>query len=372
MAHLSERAVGHRRPRATLAAVVLAFVTVLAAAPTASVAAGRNPVFVGVQDDFLLPRDTQYRSDNLGSMSSIGIGLLRQPFLWREIETTPGTFDFSRYDEFVGHVSSMRIKILGVIFGPPSFRMQAGPAKYTCPPNSNDEFAGFAAALARRYGSRGTYWSEHPEVPRNPVTTWQIWNEPNIRPYWCGKPNARQYVAMLRAANKALKAADPRTETVTAGIPKSKLGIPIFTYLRQLYRAGAKQTFDTLAINPYSRTVPELKTLLRRVRRLMNAHNDRRAKIWVTELGWADKGPGSPFTVGAKRQASRITAAYRMLAQQRSALKLRGVVYTFWRDLPPYPPVYKDFWSLHTGLLRQDGSVKASFRAFAKAIKRFR
>ena len=159
-------------------------------------------------------------------MASIGVGTLRQPFLWREIEYVKGTLDFSRYDELVGQISSLRIKILGVVFGPPPFRMKAGPSKYTCPPNSNEEFGDYAAALAKRYGSKGTYWAEHPSIPRNPITTWQIWNEPNIRPYWCGKPNARQYVAMLRAANRALKKADPRTETITAGHPEEQARHP--------------------------------------------------------------------------------------------------------------------------------------------------
>ena len=104
----------------------------------------------------------------------------------------------------------------------------------------------------------------------------------------------------------------------------------------------------------------------------MNSNGDRGAKIWVTELGWADKGPGSPFTVGPTEQVRRITAAYRMLGQQRKPLKLRGAIYTFWRDLPPYPPNYKDFWSLHTGLVTRDGNLKKSFKAFARAIRRFR
>jgi hypothetical protein len=319
-----------------------------------------------------MPGDLRYRGDNLGGMSAVGVGSLRQPFLWREIEASPGSLDFSRYDELVGQISSLRIKILGVIFGPPSFRMKAGPAKYTCPPKSNDEFADYAATLAKRYGSKGTYWDEHPKIPRNPITTWQIWNEPNIRPYWCGKPNARQYVAMLKAANAKLKAADPETETITAGIPKSKLGIPILTYLRQMYDAGGKETFDTMAINPYSRTVPELRTLLRAVRRVMNRGGDSDAKIWVTELGWADRGPSSPFTVGASVQTKRISAVYKMLHQQQGPLKLRGAIYTFWRDLPPYPPKYKDFWSLHTGLVRRNGTLKKSFKAFVKAIARFK
>ena len=76
----------------------------------------------------------------------------------------------------------------------------------------------------RRYGPNGTLWAERPEVPRLPIRSWQIWNEPNLGPYWCGKANAKQYVAMLRAVGTAIKQVDRGAQIVTAGLPDSKLG----------------------------------------------------------------------------------------------------------------------------------------------------
>jgi hypothetical protein len=262
--------------------------------------------------------------------------------------------------------------MLGVIFGPPAGLQKSGPSKYTCPPKSNAQFAGFAAALAARYGSTGTYWQEHPEVPKHAVTSWQVWNEPNLRPYWCGKPNARQYVSMLKATSPALKKADRKAEVVTAGIPQSKLGISLLKYVTQMYRAGGKNYFDTLAIHPYSRTVGELSKRLRDVRGVMNRHHDRGAKIWVTELAWSNVGPGSRFRVGTKRQGTLIRDAFRLVGRLRKSYRLRGAVYVYWRDLSPYPPNFKDFWGLHTGLLRRDGSFKSAYFDFKKAVAALR
>ena len=52
----------------------------------------------------------------------------------------------------------------------------------------------------------------------------------------------------------------------------------------------------------------------------------------------------------------------------RSKLKLRGVVYYAWRDGAPYPPLFKDFWGLHTGLLSLTGSAKPALNAFKNTV----
>ena len=134
-----------------------------------------------------------------------------------------------------------------------------------------------------------------------------------------------------------------------------------------MYRAGAKRAFDTLAINSYAKDERQLGSLLNSVRQLMNGRKDRRAPIWITELGWGDKGPKSRFIVGAKGQAKRITKSFALIKQQRRKLRLRGVVYFSWRDAPPYPPDYSNLWGLHTGLLKINGSPKPAYHAFKES-----
>ena len=112
--------------------------------------------------------------------------------------------------------------------------------------------ARFAQVLVRRYGSHGTLWTQRPDVPKLPIRSWQIWNEPNLKVYWGNRPNARAYVRMLRTVGKAIKRVDRRAEIVTAGLPPSKLkgATPLPRFIRSMYRAGGKSAFDTLGVRP--------------------------------------------------------------------------------------------------------------------------
>jgi hypothetical protein len=104
----------------------------------------------------------------------------------------------------------------------------------------------------------------------------------------------------------------------------------------------------------------------------MNRHGDRRGKIWITELGWGDVGPKHRLIVGPEGQARRIAQAFALIRKLRRPLKLSGVVYYRWRDVPAYPPQYKDQWGLHTGLLDINGASKPAFNAFKDAISGLR
>lgn len=112
--------------------------------------------------------------------------------------------------------------------------------------------------------------------------------------------------------------------------------------------------------------------LLRGVRRIMDRRRDRRARIWITELGWCDKGPRHRFCVGARKQRSLIRSSLALIRKERRRLRLRGFVYYSWIDGRPYAPAYRDLWGLHTGLLRLDGRAKPAFTTFAREARRFR
>jgi hypothetical protein len=177
---------------------------------------------------------------------------------------------------------------------------------------------------------------------------------------------------MLRAANGAIKAVDERARIVTAGIPSSLMrsAVPLSRYVDAMYRAGARRYFDSLGVNPYARDPRELRRTLRSVRKLMNRRGDRRGRMWITELGWAVRGPRNRLVVGAAGQARRIRGALEAIGRERRRLRLDGVVYYSWRDAPRYPPTYRDLWGLHTGLLKIRGGFKPAFEAFRAGVAR--
>ncbi len=344
---------------------------VLALAPTAHATVPSD--FVGMTSEDAFAGEGQYRSAAMAQQRTVGVGLLRQVLDWTSVETSPGRYDFTVYDGYMREAAAHGIAILPVLFNPPAF-YRRGTGRPTCPPARLSQLADYARAAVRRYGPGGSLWSERPSAPSLPVRSWQIWNEPNLGIYWCNRPNAREYASMLRVVGKAIKGEDPSAEIVTAGLPDSKLksAMPLDRFLKRLYRAHGKRYFDTLAINGYATGNAQLSELLHRVRRHMNRHRDRRGRIWMTEIGWGDVGPPHRFIVGSAGQASRIKSSFALISKLRKKLRLRGVVYYSWRDLRPYPPLYKDMWGLHTGLLDVNGNPKPAYGAFGQAVAALR
>jgi hypothetical protein len=177
---------------------------------------------------------------------------------------------------------------------------------------------------------------------------------------------------MLERVGRSIRHLDPHADIVTAGIPNSRLGIPFDQFVDGMYKAGAKGAFDTLAIHPYAADAAGVGAAVNGARRIMDQNGDTTSRIWVTELGWADAGPASSFTVGAQGQAKRIQAALTTLYDMRAQDRLSGVVYFGWRDGAPYAPAFKDFWGLHTGLLRLNGTPKPALRVFSDTVATLR
>jgi hypothetical protein len=350
----------------------LVLVAVALVAWLAPAAQARVPKdFIGITAEDVYAGSSGYRSSNLGSQASLGVGLTRQTFDWSSIERSKGSYDLSYVDNYVAATASRGIEVMPILFNAPRFYRRSR-GTFACPPKSNKPMARFAQVLVRRYGPNGTLWKARPTVRKIPIRSWEVWNEPSLRQYWCGRPKARAYVKMLKAVGRAIKKLDRRAEIVTAGLPNSfqRGAVRLTRFIRQMYRAKAKRYFDILAINSYAKNRRALGKLLRGIRRLMNRARDRRAKIWITEIGWGDRGPRNRFVVGARGQASRISSSIAYIRKARRRLRLRGFVYFSWRDSKPYSG--KDMWGLHTGLLTLSGAQKPAFSAFERAARRLR
>lgn len=336
----------------------------------ASAAAGRVPRdFFGTVSEDAFAGSPAYRSRTMAQQARAGVGILRQRVDWAEFERRPGRYDLRRLDAFVAALAQHRLRLLPVLIGAPRFRSsrpaRGGRAHAFYPPRDPAALGAFAGVLVRRYGPEGTLWRERPQLPRVPVRSWQVWNEPNIPVYWPAGPNPAAYTRLLRATAGAIRRLDPSAEVVSAGLPQSRLGIPFARYLRGMYAAGARGAFDTLAIHPFSRNERAAVTAVGRARTLMDENGDS-SRIWVTELGWASSGPPSPFTVTKLRQAQLIARSLRALVARQAGLRLRGVVYFNWRDLGR-PPGAQDYFALHSGLVDRQGAPKPALRAFRRA-----
>jgi hypothetical protein len=335
-------------------------------------AAGDRPRadFFGLVSEDFFGASPSHRARELVRQRRAGVRLIRQTFDWARIERRPGRYDFSFYDSYVAALASRGMRLLPIVFGPPRFRSTApalGALRGTYPPRSPRDLGRFAAVLVRRYGPRGTFWRSHPGLPRVPVRAWQVWNEPNLPVYWRPRPDAAAYVRLLRAARDEIKRADPGAEVVSAAVAYSTLGVPFERYLTDMYRAGAASTFDVLGLNPYARDAPGVLVAVRSARALA-ARFGHHPPIWLTEIGWATGGPPSVFRVSERRQADLVLQTLELLVRERRRLGVRGVVYFNWKDSVPYAGG-REFFGLHTGLLRIDRTAKPALSSYEKVAE---
>src|SRR5262249_10838978 len=141
--------------------------------------------------------------------------------------------------------------------------------------------------------------------------------------------------------------------------------------LTEMYKAGAKGLFDTLAMHAYSPNVQGLLSLAESTRKVMNHWHDR-SKLWITEFGWSTAGDASAVRVWPPGQPHRIAGALSGLAAERGALRLRGFILFKWRDAVPPPGLGSDPWPLHAGVLLPDGTPKPSFTVFRRVVASLR
>jgi hypothetical protein len=346
------------RRRAVLGVAACA---VMASLLPASASSARVPgSFVGVQT-WETPTDAEFQRMGRG-----GIGVYRFNIAWPVVEFTPGARNWTPYDEIVISASRAGLRLVPVLVGSPS--NWASRASY--PPRGEAgtrAFARFARDAVRRYGRGGAFWKTFTGIPYRPITDWQVWNEPNFRGWWNNRPSAREYVRFLARARSNIKSADRKARIVLAGLPETRLGIPLSRYLPALYRVrGAHRLFDVVAIHPYASGPKGTIAVVRQTRKTMKRNGDARKPIWLTEVGWATGGdvssPTAKFKTSKRGQAARLRATFTQGSKLRRQLGIRLVVWFSWRDRAPVAGE-SNWWGINTGLFTAGGSPKPAWQA---------
>jgi hypothetical protein len=113
-------------------------------------------------------------------------------------------------------------------------------------------------------------------------------------------------------------------------------------------------------MHPYATTPRDALESVRDTRKIMARFKDKRTPLWITEIGWATGGIRTPLTVSPKRQAAYLRQTFGLLGKNRGRLRIAGVVWYSWRDLPG------GIWFNHTGLFTEGLQPKPSWNAFVR------
>jgi hypothetical protein len=307
-----------------LRAVVLAAVAaMLVAVPAQARSLPRGWLGVSVDGPLTAPGNPFGSEWDL--IAASGAQTVRAAFDWRAAQPDPGgPISFAATDAVVTAAAARHLPVLPVVQGRPDWAADRGLA-----PAGTDAYAQYVSALVARYGPNGSLWAEQPALPRLPVRAWQIWNEPNLTLFWTPQPFAKRYVALLKAARRAVHARDPGAKIILAGLPNIS-----WVALRQIYKAGGRGSFDAIALHPYTSTPANIIRLVRLARTESRRFHDGRVPIWLTEISWAasrGKVKGLPGLVTDDRgQAARLRKVLPRLAKVRKKWRIQKVIWYTW------------------------------------------
>lgn len=208
--------------------------------------------------------DHQTAEQQFALMRQAGIGWARTDFDWSGVQRQQGgPWDFSLLERTVQMAEDGGITLLPIL---------AYDVPWASPAYRHLE-------LWREYVRRtvGHF--------KGRLRYWEVWNEPDLEPFWKDRPNPANYTRLLKAAYEEIKAVDPEAVVLLGGLS----GIPM-EFIEGIYQAGGGAYFDVMNVHPYRYPqIPEAPSLsadLRRLRELMAEYGDADKPVWITEIGW--------------------------------------------------------------------------------------
>ncbi|MBI3242282.1 MAG: endo-1,4-beta-xylanase [Chloroflexi bacterium] len=229
-------------------------------------------------------------------------------FPWAYYEGARGDFDFSHADMVVDHAEAQGLTVIARLGLVPAWaRPKPGVQETTdtyLDEDHYDDFANYVSKFVERYRGR--------------INHIIIWNEPNLSLEWGYRQvDPAGYVAMLKLAYEAAKAADPEVQVLAGALAPtlepegSPWGMNDLLYLQRMYDAGFAEAYDILSVHAYGLgyppdepPAPDLLNFRRveLVREIMAKNSDGGKPIMITESGWND----SPRWSRAVRPGARI------------------------------------------------------------------
>lgn len=319
----------------------------------------------------------------LDAIGGMGFNWFKQQIEWKRFEGAgPGQIDWGAMDEIVSAAGSRGVNVLFSIVKAPAWARESGfDGSVEGPPADPQTYANFVGAVAGRYCGQS-------------LKAIEVWNEQNLHYEWGNKPlNPQEYVNLLAPAFNAIKAACPSMQVISGALTPAGNNPPYamddFTYLEEMFKAGANNYLDGVGAHPSGYNVPpsvtwegaceaiqktgnsfngacdsphhswSFRSTMEGYRNIANVYGGGNKLIWPTEFGWAAGGAMNPnyryaddndFT----EQAQWTVEAYQMMKNwgwvgpaflwnlnfrviaNGTELAQWGIVDSSWNPLPAY------------------------------------
>ena len=273
----------------------------------------------------------------LKAIKEAGIKWDRCDFWWGRIEPEKGKFLWRDVDWVVEQYVTHDVQLMPILCYGSAWQKSDAPV-------TDDEralYARYVYETVKRY--------------KKHVHVWEIWNEPNITPFWSPNPDAKEYAKLLKVAYEAAKRADPNCTIVGAATAGTDLA-----FIEALLRHGGGEHMDVVSIHPYQGDLgslsPDKGGLADQIRGVQNllAEHGYRKPIWLTEIGHRTTGTHGHTSVTEEQQAAYLIRTYVIALAS-------GVERVFWFNLQDW----EEYW----GIVKQDFTRKPSFEAYRAMVK---
>ncbi len=274
-------------------------------------------------------------SDSLPLLEQANATWIRSDFWWTQIEPANNSWgmdvgyrvqtvnSLQFLDWFVGNTSAHGMKVLallsyGTSWACPPFYYEGLPTYNTYPYNVAD-FADYARFVVQRWKGNSS------------MGYYEIYNEPNISPYWRSNlTTVRQFANLTIAAAQAIKAEDPTAKVIGPGLSGIGIEIPGYessssrypNFLQdwydavQTYTGGHfKDLFDGFACHPYGDVAHYYPFLLDLLTQWVDARSAADGKQYlklVSETGATSADLGTDYHIQGQINAKMMvfSAAY--------------------------------------------------------------
>jgi hypothetical protein len=329
--------------------------------PAAAQAPAPPPAFFGVSGRHIDQSDVH-------AMSEAGVGTYRALFHFRWAKRRDdGFYQWRTFDRLVGRMASQGIEVLPLLYGTPNWIYDDEATPPIHDRAAAAEWFQLLRQLVSRYGPDGLFWKLNPLIPYQPITAWQVWNEPNSPKFWAPEPNPVEYAALLELSAQAIRSVDPGAVIVTAGVvanPKGEGAIAGPDYLSGLVSMPrVTQSADKIGYHPYAQNARGVLAEIATARKTLRSAGLGRMPLWVTEFGWgANSLLGTSFSKSEAGQAAALNASYSAVIAKNGRLGVERMLWYYWRD--QFDPLC--IWCRSAGLLQRWREPRESFKAFQR------